>query len=205
MPSIDQLFNTASGNVSLRAEHAYGVELGGDYQLTTTSSLGVATFSTDAHDFIERVSGSPFENQDRYRFRGLEVSGHTHRIPGLDLRAAYSFLHAEAVLPAGTRLLQTRPRHRSSLEWSWAPAPGSVFRGAASHTGNQRYDARGSDAVQLLRRGHTLVDLGFTQTVARHYDVALDVTNLLDRLYDQAYGLPREGRAAVLTLRARFD
>jgi outer membrane receptor protein involved in Fe transport len=48
---------------------------------------------------------------------------------------------------------------------------------------------------------YTLVDLGFTQTLARRLDVAFDVTNLFDELYDQSYGLPREGRAAVLTLR----
>ena len=50
---------------------------------------------------------------------------------------------------------------------------------------------------------YTVVDLGFTQTVARRFDIALDVTNLFDELYDQSYGLPREGRAAVLTLRVR--
>jgi hypothetical protein len=31
------------------------------------------------------------------------------------------------------------------------------------------------------------------------------VTNLFDHLYDQAYGLPREGRAALLTVRARVN
>jgi len=36
------------------------------------------------------------------------------------------------------------------------------------------------------------------------YDIAFDVTNLFDENYDQSYGLPREGRAAVLTLRARL-
>jgi outer membrane receptor protein involved in Fe transport len=53
--------------------------------------------------------------------------------------------------------------------------------------------------------GYTLVDVGFTQTLARRYDIAFDVTNLFDELYDQSYGLPREGRAAILTLRARLN
>jgi outer membrane cobalamin receptor len=57
--------------------------------------------------------------------------------------------------------------------------------------------------VQREFDGFTLVDLGFTQTLARHYQIAVDVTNLFDHLYDQAYGLPREGRAAVLTMRIR--
>jgi outer membrane cobalamin receptor len=49
------------------------------------------------------------------------------------------------------------------------------------------------------------VDVGFTQRLTRRFDLAFDVTNLFDHLYDQAYGLPREGRAAVLTLRARAN
>jgi outer membrane cobalamin receptor len=40
--------------------------------------------------------------------------------------------------------------------------------------------------------------------VARRYDLVFDVTNLFDRLYDQAYGLPREGRTATLAMRARL-
>jgi hypothetical protein len=35
--------------------------------------------------------------------------------------------------------------------------------------------------------------------------VAFDVTNTFDQLYDQSYGLPREGRTATLTLRARLN
>ena len=53
--------------------------------------------------------------------------------------------------------------------------------------------------------GYTLLDAGFTQTISRRYDIAFDVTNLFDENYDQSYGLPREGRAAVLTLRARLQ
>jgi outer membrane cobalamin receptor len=50
-----------------------------------------------------------------------------------------------------------------------------------------------------------LLDLGLTQVLARRYEVAFDVTNVFDHLYDQAYGLPREGRTALLTLRVRMD
>jgi outer membrane receptor protein involved in Fe transport len=102
----------------------------------------------------------------------------------------------------GTRPLQTRPRHRGSLEWIWTPGPRSTIRGAVYASGVQLYDSRGSDPLQREFDGFTLVDLGFTQTLSR-YQIAFDVTNLFDHLYDQAYALPREGRAAVLTLRIR--
>ena len=115
VPSIDQLFDTSAGNPELRSERAYGVDLGAEFQLERASTVSLSAFATNAYDFIERISGSPFENHDRYRFRGTEVALQTARIPRLDVRGAYSFLDADD-LTAGTRPLQTRPRHRSSLE-----------------------------------------------------------------------------------------
>lgn len=203
VPSIDQLFNTSSGNPDLRSEHANGVDLGADYRLGTTSSVGLSAFTTHARDFIERLSGLPFANQDRYRFRGAELTMQTARIPKVDLRGAYSYLHSVSVAGGETRPLQTRPRHRGSLEWVWTPMSASAVRGAVYQTGSQLFDSRGAILLQMRADSYTLVDLGFTQRLTRRFDMAFDVTNLFDRLYDQAYGLPREGRAAVLTLRAR--
>ena len=203
VPSIDQLFNTSSGNPDLRSEHANGVDVGADYRLGTVSTIGVSAFTTHARDFIERPSGLPFANQDRYRFRGTELTVQTARIPRLDLRGGYSFLDSVSTIPSGTRPLQTRPRHRGSLEWLWSPVPASTVRGAVYQTGSQLFDSRGVNTVQMRYDGYTLVDLGFTQRIVRRFDLAFDVTNLFDHLYDQAYGLPREGRALVVTLRAR--
>lgn len=205
VPSIDQLFNTSAGNPNLRSEHANVVDAGAAYRLDATSTAGVSVFSTHARDFIERQSPLPFENQDRYRFRGAELTLQTARIPRLDLRGAYSYLHSVSATADGTRPLQTRPRHRGSLEWIWSPGAASSVRGAVYHTGSQFFDSRGANPVQMRAEGYALVDLGFTQRLTRQLDLAFDVTNLFDRLYDQAYGLPREGRAVVLTLRARAN
>jgi outer membrane cobalamin receptor len=204
VPSIDQLYNASAGNPDLRAEHAYGVDAGAAYSLGMASSVAVSVFSTSARDFIERDPGEPFENHDRYRFRGVEVTAGTSRIPRLDLRGGYSFLDSDD-LTAGSQPLQTRPRHRGSVEWVWTPIAGSAVRGAAYRTGSQLFDSRGATLVQRKAPGFGLVDIGFTQTLARRYDVAFDATNLFDRLYDQAYGLPREGRTVLVTLRARLN
>ena len=82
--------------------------------------------------------------------------------------------------------------------------PASAVRGAVYRTGSQLYDSRGAVTVQRQVSGYTLLDAGFTQTISRRYDIAVDVTNLFDENYEQSYGLPREGRAAVVTLRARL-
>jgi outer membrane cobalamin receptor len=205
VPSIDQLFNASAGNPSLRSEHANAFDAGAAYRLDATSTVGVAVFSTHARDFIERQSPLPFENQDRYRFRGAELTLQTTRIPRLDLRGGYSYLHSVSVTAEGTRPLQTRPRHRGSVEWMWSPVTASAVRGAVYQTGSQLFDSRGANPVQMRAGDYTIVDLGFTQRLTRRFDLAFDLTNLFDQLYDQAYGLPREGRAAVLTLRARAN
>jgi outer membrane receptor protein involved in Fe transport len=201
LPSIDQLFDTSAGNPTLRAERANGVDVGADYKLGAATTVGASAFSTHARDFIERLSGVPFENQDRYRFRGAELTGHTTMVPHVDLRGSYSFLDSENVRPSGTIPLQTRPRHRGSVEWRWTPVAGSAVRGAVYSTGTQQYDSRGSTPVQREVSDYTLLDVGFTQTLARRFQVAVDVNNLFDRLYDQSYALPREGRTAMVTLR----
>ena len=162
-------------------------------------------FTTHARDFIERLVRTPFANQDRYRFRGAELTMQTARIPQLDLRGAYSYLHSVSVTdrrdaPAADAAAPSRqPR------MGWTPMSASAVRGAVYQTGSQLFDSRGAIPVQMRADSYTLVDLGFTQRLARRFDLAFDVTNLFDHLYDQAYGLPREGRAAVLTLRARAN
>lgn len=199
VPSIDQLFNTSSGNPGLRDEHANSVDAGADYRLAKNSTVGVSLFNTEAHDFIERLSNQPFQNGQQYRFRGAELTIDTAPVSSVSLRGAYSFLDADDV--AAGRSLQTRPRHRSSVEWTWKPVSRSTVRGAVYQTGSQLYDSRGAVTVQRTVDGYALVDLGYTHRLVGALDLAVDVTNLFDHLYDQSYALPREGRMAVVTLR----
>jgi vitamin B12 transporter len=206
VPSIDQLYSSTAGNPRLRTERSYGVDAGVDATMGRASTVGVSTFMTQAKDFIERVSSQPFENRGTYRFAGAEFTARTTAIPGLDVRGSHTFMASTDVTAgAPNSRLQTRPRRRTTLEWIWAPIAASSIRGAAQYVGRQLYDSRGTDPVQMTVSGYTLVDIGFTHSLTRRYDLAFDVTNLFDELHDQSYGLPREGRAAVLTLRARVN
>jgi len=205
MPSIDQLYSTSAGNPALRPERAYGLDVGADQRLGRASTVGISAFVTQARDFIERIAASPFENQGTYRFAGAEVTVLTV-IDRVTFRGAYTFLDsADVTAGASNGQLQSRPRHGGSLEWRWTAMSGSSVRGSVQYVGQQLYDSRGSDPVQLPAHAYTLVDLGFAKALTRRYEVAFDVTNSFDQLYDQSYGLPREGRAAMLTLRASFD
>ena len=146
VPSIDQLFNTSSGNPDLRAEHAYGVDAGADYRLGTASSVGVSVFSTHARDFIERRSGTAVREPRPVPVprRGADGADDAHSAAGAARRLQLSRLGRRDA--DGTQPLQTRPRHRGSLEWMWTPIAGSAVRGAVYQTGSQLYDSRGAHA-----------------------------------------------------------
>jgi vitamin B12 transporter len=205
VPSIDQLYSAAAGNPALRSERTYGLDVGADRQLGPKSAVAVSGFVTQARDFIERRSGLPFANQGTYRFAGVELSASTTAIDRLNLRSSYTFLDAnDATDGAINRRLQTRPRHRASVEWIWTVARATFIRGAAQYVGPQLFDSRGSTPVQLEVDPYGLVDLGVTQGVGHRFEITFDVTNLFDQLYEQSYGLPREGRTALLALRAGF-
>jgi len=51
---------------------------------------------------------------------------------------------------------------------------------------------------------YVLVGARVAYQLSSQYEVMGGVTNLFDVLYEQSYGLPREGRTGFLTLRARF-
>jgi outer membrane receptor protein involved in Fe transport len=205
-PSIAQLYSTDAGNPALRPERTYGLDAGVDRQVGGSSRLEAAVYVTQAMNFIERTQGLPFENHSRYRFAGGELVFDTRAIPKVDLRTSYMFLDAVDLTRDGEATsLQTRPRHRALLEATWNMTPSFSLRPAVSAVADQSYDSRGATPIRMRAPDYVLVDVGLTRRLTRQYELALQVNNVFDRLYEQAYGLPREGRTALLMLRARFD
>jgi outer membrane cobalamin receptor len=206
VPSIDQLYNTAAGNASLRPERAYGLDAGAEHRIGSSCTISISAFVMRAKDFIERVGGAPFENRGTYRFAGAEISAQSAVRDWLDVRGAYTFLDSVDVNGAvRNRDLQTRPRHRSRVESTWRPVSRTSLRGSLEYVGRQLFDSHGGQPLQLVAGGYTLIDVGLSHSVTRRYEIAFNVTNAFDELYEQSYGLPREGRTAVLTLRGHFD
>lgn len=66
------------------------------------------------------------------------------------------------------------------------------------------YYSRSLPLAQAHAADYALVNLSMNRLVKDRYDMVLGVDNLFDQLYEQAYGLPREGRTILLTLRGRF-
>jgi iron complex outermembrane receptor protein len=205
-PSIEQLYDASTGNPLLEPERADEIEAGIDYEWTAAKTvISLSGFHTRAANFIERDSGAPFANRDRYRFSGWEAVVDTSAIPFSSTRVSYSFLDSKALNAGGGGApLQNRPRHRAAIEANWRLPLQLTARTALQAVGRQVYFSRGSSPVAATAKGFAVADVSITRALSRRQELVFGVNNLFDQLYEQSYALPREGRAVLLTLRNRF-
>jgi len=204
-PSIDQLYNASSGNADLAPERAYGVDAGVSRTWRNATRISVSAFSTRAENFIERDAGARFTNRDRYRFTGVEGELDVRPLARLELRTAYTFLDSVDLTPGtGEAELHYRPRHRAMLDAQWRFSSRLNAGGTVEGVADQKYYSRGATPVQASADDYVLVGARVAYQLSSQYEVMGGVTNLFDVLYEQSYGLPREGRTGFLTLRARF-
>jgi len=203
-PSIQQLYDPAAGSAALQPERAYEMEAGLD-KTWVRSRLSVTGFTTRATDFIERDPGARYRNRDRYRFSGMEVALETRPVRSLELHAAYSLLDSQDLSgTSGIAELQYRPRHRTTLDTRWTIRPRVSARVMLQHVADQVYYSRGSPALQARAGDYLLADVSASLALSERLDATVSVANVFDRLYEQAYSYPREGRTLRLMLGGRF-
>jgi len=203
-PSIQQLYDPAAGDAALQPERAYEMEAGLD-KTWGRSRLSVAGFTTRAINFIERDPGARYRNRDRYQFSGMEVALETQPVSSVKLHAAYSLLDSQDLSgTGGIAGLQYRPRHRTTLDTRWTIRPRVSARVVLQYVADQVYCSRGTPTLQARARDYLLADVSASRALSDRYDVTVTVANVFDRLYEQAYGFPREGRTLRLTFGGRF-
>ena len=138
-PSLLQLYEPGRGNPDLEAEHSWDYEIGLSQELPGRTLLDVTAFWLDVDDYIEQVeAGGLFANQDRYRFRGVELTLATHPFEALDLLASYTFMDSENRSSGVDQdELQNRPEHRTSFEARYRLPWGFAVRGALYYVAEQ--------------------------------------------------------------------
>ena len=117
----------------------------------------------------------------------------------------YGLLESDNLSPGnGFADLQYRPRQRATIETRWS-LPGRIStRGALYYVADQVYYSRTLPLVQARAGDYALVNVSVGRSVTDRYEIVLGADNVFDRLYEQSYGLPREGRTVLLTWRGRF-
>ena len=205
VPSIRQLYEAETGNPALVPERSSGVEVGLDQRWRSGRELSLAGFLTWADEYIERDFETLFTNRDEYRFAGLEATLTTRDWSPLDLRLGYSWMHAVDQSP-GTELdtLPYRPRHRVTVDTRWAlPAPWRA-RAALYHAAGIVYYSRRTPLLRTEASSYRLMDVSLTRALSDPWDVTVGVDNLFDEVYEESYGLPREGRTVLVRLLGRL-
>jgi outer membrane cobalamin receptor len=206
-PSLRQLYEQGTGNPDLDSERAWDYQVGVTRQLPRRSALDVTGFWMEVEEFIERPPGGEvFENHDRYRFRGVEVSLDARPLDAIEVRTSYSLLDSENRSHASPQhQLPNRPRHRFALEVQARLPFGFVGRVAVAHVAGAVNDSRQDPVQQRAGDDYTLLDLKLVRSLLEdRLTLAFGVDNVTDEDYELSYGVPDAGRVFYGGLEGRF-
>ncbi len=210
LPTLDEVFDGSSGNLSLDPEEAITYEAGLSYAandifLTGDAIVGKVTiFQNDVDNMIERISTTTaFQNVGEARIRGIEFEGayETERMFG---RATYSLIRGDnevddaplSSIPADelTLTLGTRvPTYNLEFGWTgiFAAKQDRVPEGTLPSPGYGVHDIYASWQPEM--------------GVLSGSEVIFGVENVFDKYYKPHLMFdPARGRTFTLTLSALF-
>lgn len=206
-PSTRQLYGPSEGNPDLTTERSYNYEVGVEQDIGARSSVSLTGFHIDVEDYIEKNPTSEiFENNDQYRFQGLEWTAETRVIDNLALRTGYTFMHSkDRSANSEKQELQYRPEHKLTFAGLYSFDQGLSLHGSIVRVMNQYYYSRTSPLQKARLNDITVLNLKAEQMVFRDMlHVYVSVENLLDRDYEEAYGFPRSGRTVFAGVELRL-
>lgn len=205
-PSIRQLYETGSGDPTLRAERSMHWELGIAQQLADKATVSAVGFVIDARDFIEKDQSNLFQNFETYRFRGFELMLESNPVDALSLAASYAHLRTtDKSAGAGRETLQYRPRHTASLQMTCRFGFGLSAYGSVLYVVDQVFYSESTPVQKKALNNYAIANIRLRQVlIPDMLECYMGVDNLFDRHYEQSYGLPQPGRMARSGLKLRF-
>ncbi len=195
-PSIRQLYEEGSGNPDLLTEESYNYELGVEQRLPWDSMITLTGFIIDVKDYIEKDSDDVFQNNEKYRFQGFEVTAGTRYIKNLFLKAGYTYLDTEDKSPGSEKdELQYRPRHKLTLESKYSFMSGFSTYMNIMYIADQVYYSKDTPVIKEKLNDYILINLKMDKVLLKgllRFYVGVD--NLFDADYEESYGYPQAGR-----------
>jgi vitamin B12 transporter len=197
-PSIQQLYDSASGNLNLSKEKSKQFEMGVTQRIFSTTSATLTLFRTNAKYLIEKDSSDIYQNQDKYRMKGCEISVEDHSVENLLIRAAYTYLDAKDKSSGSDfEELEHRPQNTYSLAATYSFPFGLRLHASLLRVTDQYfYDEDGTPPLEKKKlNDYTLVNAKAGMTLLKgSADIYVKVENLFDEDYEQSYCLPQAGR-----------
>ncbi|HOP47003.1 MAG TPA: TonB-dependent receptor [Desulfobacteraceae bacterium] len=195
-PSIRQLYEEGTGNSKLTTETSYTYEVGVEQSLPGNSLLTVTGFYSDLKDYIEKNIDDVYENNEKYRFRGIEVTAQTRFIDNLLLRLGYTLIDSKDKSEGTAKdELQYRPKHKVTLEAKYTFACGFSAYMDIIYNAEQYYYSRKEPITKAKLQNYTLVNIKFDKELMNgKFNLFAGADNLFDKNYEQSYGYPQPGR-----------
>jgi outer membrane cobalamin receptor len=206
-PSIRQLYEENTGNPGLKPEKSYNYELGIEQRLFERTTLSLTGFYIDVKDYIEKIDATDtFENNEEYRFQGVELTAQTRYFKNLLLRAGYTFMDTKDKSPNTEKEeLQYRPEHKLTFETQYVFGFGLSAYAGVLYVTDQYFYSRNTPLQKRKLNDYTLVNFKLEQAIVKNrLHVYLGVDNLFDGDYEEAYGFPRAGRTFYVGTKFHF-
>lgn len=206
-PTIKQLYEKEYGNPDLETEESYNYELGVEQALPLNSRLTLTGFLSDVKNYIEKpFNDAPYENNEKYRFQGVELSAETRLMKHLTLGAGYTFLDTQDKTSGKEKdELQYRPRHKLTFEGKYTFPFGFSAYMNVIYVADQVYYSRETPLQKRDLNDYALLNIKFDQTLLNGLlDVYVGADNLFDKDYGESYGFPMAGRTVYGGVQVHF-
>ncbi len=210
-PTLSQLYSTKNGNTALASETSVNATAGVSHPLGANVRVEAGAFLYDVSDMITRNGSSAtnlYLNVGKVRMTGFETVLEVTPLPGLTLRADYTFVDAkERTAVRATDDVTNVPRHKAGLLASWAAATGTRVDLDVAWLGSMYSSlpsvAYPKDPVKE-RDGYVLLGGKVTQEVLAGLRLWVAGRNLLDEDYESEVGFPGVGRSFSFGASATF-
>jgi len=213
-PTLFQLYSFY-GNVTLKPESAQSYDLGVEQKLLDGRFILSATlFQRDTRHQIDFIScfgqttgicanrpDGTYDNVDRTRAKGIEISMKIHPADTLDMTVNYTLLDTEDRTTG--RGLVRRPRHNLAADVDWT-TPFGARLGATLRLASDSADTDFETFARTSLDGYALVGLRASLPIGDALELYGRVENLFDARYETVSGYGAYGRTAFVGVRTSF-
>ena len=199
MPSVLQLYDPESGNTDLDTERCWCFEAAIEQTLPYGSSVELVGFWQELTDFIERDESRIFQNRQKLRLQGVELSASTSPIESLVLRFAYAYLHTEDRSDdRNFSRLANRPEHTIDFEARYTHPWNGDLRLGLRHLRGIEEDSRNAPFELQTLGEFTTVDVRVAQRLmGDRFELYVGLDNLFDEEGAANLGFPIAGRTVL--------
>ena len=203
-------FGTALPNPDLGSERGTNLELSWQRRVSDDASFNAAVFYSDVSDMIQTVvveAGPPQLTQTRNvgdgEYYGIEFGGQARLSESLVLGGNATWMHRSIRDPLQPDYRPTGiPGHQALLYATWSPLARGSLTPSIEYADDRWNSGPGTSYIKTGQ--YTLLNLQAQWDVTDAMRIAVGGRNLTDRLYELAWGFPREGRTFYAKMELGF-